>query len=354
MLEKLKQIAARYDEVEALLQDPEVFKDGARAQALQREHGRLRGTVSAYRRYLALLERKAEAEAVLAEGDDAELAELARSELVELVRGEHEAMDELRRMLVDDDPNAARDVIVEIRAGVGGDEASLFASDLFRMYSRWAERRRFKVELLSASPSDVRGYKEVIFSIAGEGAYDRLKHESGGHRVQRVPDTESQGRIHTSLATVAVLPEVEAVEVDLKDEDIRFDTFRAGGPGGQNVNKTSSAVRLTHQPTGLIVTCQDESSQHKNRAKAMRVLRARLFEMEESRRREERDRTRRSQIGSGDRGERIRTYNFPQGRVTDHRLKENFNVDRIIDGDLDPMLDELKRLDIEEKLKTLI
>jgi peptide chain release factor 1 len=354
MLEKLQQIAARYGEVEALLQDPEVFKDAARAQALLREQGRLKGTVFAYRRYLGLLERKAEAEAVLAEGDDAELAELARGELADLERGERETMDELRRLLVDDDPNAGRDVIVEIRAGVGGDEASLFAADLFRMYSRWAERKKFRVELLSATPSDVRGYKEVIFSVAGDGAYDRLKHESGGHRVQRVPDTESQGRIHTSLATVAVLPEAESVEVDIKDEDIKFDTFRAGGPGGQNVNKTSSAVRLTHLPTGLVVTCQDESSQHKNRAKAMRVLRARLFEMEESRRRAERDRTRRSQIGSGDRGERIRTYNFPQGRVTDHRLKENFNVDRIIDGDLDALLDELKRLDIEEKLKTLI
>ena len=279
---------------------------------------------------------------------------MARAEVEELLQSEADLYEALQRLLVDDDPNADKDVIIEIRSGVGGDEASLFAADLFRMYSRYAERNKFKIEVLSANPSGVKGYKEIIFGMAGNLTYEKLRYESGGHRVQRVPETESQGRVHTSLATVAVLPEVEDLEIELKTEDIKMDTFRAGGPGGQNVNKTSSAVRLTHEPTGLVVSCQDESSQHKNRAKAMRVLRARLYELEENRRSSERDETRKGQVGSGDRSERIRTYNFPQNRVTDHRLKENYTLDRLVDGDLERLFSDLKLLDIEAKLKTLI
>lgn len=353
MLDKLRQLAARYDEIEFLLTTPEVASSAARSRALMRERGQLQAKVDRYRDYERVLKERAEVDVLLAAPGDTQLADLARSERDELIRREHELVDELQRLLVDDDPNSGKDAIVEIRAGVGGDEASLFAADLFRMYSRFADRNGFAIEVLSSSQSEVGGLKEIVFALSGPFAYDRLRYESGGHRIQRVPTTETQGRIHTSLATVAVLPEVEDIEVAVKDEDVRIDTFRAGGPGGQNVNKVSSAVRLTHIPSGLVVICQDEASQHKNRAKALRVLRARLYEAEESKRRNERDSARRTMIGSGDRSERIRTYNVPQNRVTDHRLKENYNVDRILDGDLLPLFQDLKKLDIEERLKAL-
>ncbi|MBI4880077.1 MAG: peptide chain release factor 1 [Planctomycetes bacterium] len=354
MLDKLQKLCARYDEIEGLLANPEVCADPQKSRPLMRERGKLQKTVEKFREYERVLRQKEEARELVQAGGEADLVELARGEVRALEERETVLFEEMRLLLVDTDANAAKDVIVEIRGGVGGDEATLFAADLFRMYARWAERGRFKVEVLSSSPSEAGGLKEIIFAVAGAGAYERLRYESGGHRVQRVPETESQGRVHTSLATVAVLPEVEDIEIDLRDEDIRLDTFRAGGPGGQNVNKTSSAVRLTHEPTGLVVICQDESSQHKNRAKAMRVLRAKLFDLEEEKRRSERDRTRKSQVGSGDRSERIRTYNYPQNRVTDHRLKENYNLERVIDGDLDALLGDLKRLDIEERLKALL
>ncbi len=354
MLEKLREISRRYDEIEKLLEDPTVCSDSARSRSLLRERGRLQKTVEAFRRFEKVDRQRQEAEEIIAAGADDDLVELARSERADLEEQRDQLYEQLRRLLVDDDPNAAKDAIVEIRGGVGGDEATLFAASLFRMYSRYAERHHFKVEILTSSESEVGGLKEVIFAMSGPGAFEKLHYESGGHRVQRVPDTENQGRIHTSLATVAVLPEAEDVEIDIRDEDIRMDTFRAGGPGGQNVNKTSSAVRLTHEPSGIVVSCQDESSQHKNRAKAMRVLRARLYDREEEKRRNERDATRRTMVGSGDRSERIRTYNFPQNRMTDHRLKENYNLQRIIEGDLDTLIDDLKRLDIDEKLKSLL
>lgn len=353
MLDKLRQISVRYDEIMTLLESPEVCADPNRSRPLLRERGRLQKKVESFKEYESVLAQKADAEAIVAAGGDPEMEALARLELEELGARETELMAGLRRMLVDDDPNAAKDVIIEIRSGVGGDEAALFVTDLYRMYSRYAERHNDKIEVLSSSPSGANGMKEIIFAMTGPSAYERLRYESGGHRVQRVPETESQGRTHTSLATVAVLPEAEAVEVDLRDEHIKMDTFRAGGPGGQNVNKTSSAVRLTHEPTGLVVSCQDESSQHKNRAKAMRVLRARLFELEEEKKRSERDEARKTQVGSGDRSERIRTYNFPQNRVTDHRLKANYTLDRVIEGNLDALFEDLKRLDIDEKLKML-
>ncbi len=353
MLEQLRKIAARYHEIDELLARPEVASDPTRSTALLRERGRIAKIVDRFHAWQSLANRRADAEQILKNAVDPDLGELARAELAELARLEPPLVEELKGLLVADDPDDDKDVIIEIRAGEGGDEASLFASDLYRMYSRWADRSGFRTEVLASNASEVRGFKEISFAVHGDGAFRRLKHESGGHRVQRVPETEQQGRIHTSLATVAVLPEAEDVEISVKDEDLKVDTFRSGGPGGQNVNKTSSAVRLTHLPSGMVVVCQDESSQHKNRAKALRVLRARLHAMEETKRRTERDHLRRTQVGSGERSERIRTYNFPQGRVTDHRLKQNYNVDRVIEGDLDELLDDLRRAEIEAKLQDL-
>ncbi len=353
MLDKLRQLAARFDEIEAMLGTPEVATDAARSRALMRERGGLQRTVEVFREYERVIATRDEARQILVSGNDPEYAALAREELARTEEAEARLRSELERLLVDDDPNSLKDVIMEIRAGVGGDEASLFAADLFRMYSKWAERHGLRIEVMTSNESEVGGLKEIIFSVSGDRPYDRLRYESGGHRIQRVPTTETQGRIHTSLATVAVLPEAEEIEVAVRDDDIKIDTFRSGGPGGQNVNKVSSAVRLTHLPSGLVVVCQDEASQHKNRAKALRVLRARLFEMEDRKRREERDAARRGMVGSGDRSERIRTYNVPQNRVTDHRAKENYNFDRVIDGDLDALFQDLKKQDIDDRLKRL-
>jgi peptide chain release factor 1 len=353
MLEKLRQLVARFESIDLQLATAEIASDPRRSRDLMRERGHLQRIVEVFRDYERVVRDRAGAEQMLLAGGDPELHALARQEQKELAQRQIELEDELRRLLVDDDENSGKDIIVEIRAGVGGDEASLFVADLFRMYSKFAEHHSLRIEVLASSPSEVGGLKEVIFSVSGERVWDRLRYESGGHRVQRVPQTETQGRIHTSLATVAVLPEAQETEVAVRDEDVRVDIFRSGGPGGQNVNKVSSAVRLTHLPTGLVVVCQDESSQHKNRAKAQRVLRARLYDLEDRKRREQRDAARRGMVGSGDRSERIRTYNVPQNRVTDHRLKENYLFERVIEGDLDPMLEMLKRRDIDEKVAAL-
>ncbi|MFN2164792.1 MAG: peptide chain release factor 1, partial [Anaerolineae bacterium] len=307
------------------------------------------------RRYQALQQELADTRTLLAEdGQDPELAELAREEVHRLQDSLEQLEEQLKVMLLPSDPNDDKDVIVEVRAGTGGDEAGLFAADLFRMYSRWAEATGYKVDMLSHHETGIGGFKEVIFSVRGQGAFSRLKHESGVHRVQRVPVTESQGRIHTSTATVAVLPEMSEVEVDISPNDIRIDVFRAGGPGGQSVNTTDSAVRITHLPTGLVVSCQDEKSQLQNRARAMQILRARLHAMEMERQLEEQGEARRSQVGTGERSEKVRTYNFPQNRVTDHRIGLTLHrLDAILEGDLDELMDALATQEQAERMARL-
>jgi peptide chain release factor 1 len=288
------------------------------------------------------------------EDSDPDLQELAEME-IEVLEEEHAQLEEqIKLLLLPKDPKDEKNVIVEVRAGTGGDEAALFAAELFRMYVRWAEEHKFKVEMLSSNETGIGGFKEVIFAVKGKGAYSRLKYESGVHRVQRVPQTESQGRIHTSAATVAVLPEVDDVEIEVSENDIRIDIFRSSGPGGQSVNTTDSAVRITHLPTGIVISCQDEKSQLQNRLKAMRILRARLFEVEEQRRMEEVGAARRSQIGSGDRSEKIRTYNFPQSRVTDHRINKTvYRLDAVMNGDLNEFIDELAQSEQAERLQAI-
>lgn len=350
MFEKLQYLVNRHEEVQTLLADPDVMKDQARYRNLTQEYSHLSEIVEEYGRYQSLSAQLEETLVILEEETDSELKELARSEKTDLEEKKLESEKQLGLLLVPRDPMDSNNVIVEIRAGTGGDEATLFAADLYRMYSRYAERRRWKIEVMSSSPSEVGGFKEIIFSVAGKMAFGTLKYESGGHRVQRIPATESGGRIHTSACTVAVLPEVEDTEIQLSPEDLRVDVFRSSGPGGQSVNTTDSAVRITHIPTGTVVTCQDEKSQLKNKAKAMRVLKARLFEVEEARKNRERADARKSQIGSGDRSERIRTYNFPQNRLTDHRINLTlYKLDSIIEGEIDEVIDTIK-LEVQQEL----
>ncbi len=353
IVEKLRERAARYLELSELVSQPELA--GKRVGELAREMGLLERTHALARKLDVLVSRRTEAERLLAAGAtaDAEDRELAEMELDSL-DDEERALDKaIREELVRDTDLDRRKVIVEIRAGTGGDEASLFASDLYQMYKRFFEARRWRSEVIEIHPSDVGGVREITIAVEGDDCWKLLRFESGTHRVQRVPATESQGRIHTSAATVAVLPEAEAVEVDIRDEDIEIDTFRSSGPGGQSVNKTSSAVRITHVPTGTVVSCQDEKSQHKNRAKAMRVLRARLFDAERQRLHDERAAARKSQVGTGDRSERIRTYNYPQNRVSDHRLGENYSLEQIASGRFGPILDALAEVDREERIRRL-
>ncbi len=353
LTDKIKNVARRYDELTRQMAEPEVVADYARLNELAQERSEIEELVEAYRRYEEVVRELGDNEELL-EDSDPEMQELAALEREELEAERDSLEQRMKFLLLPKDPNDDKNVIVEIRAGTGGDEAALFAAELFRMYSRWAENHRFKIEMLSSSEIGIGGLKEVIFAVKGKGAYSRLKYESGVHRVQRVPVTESQGRIHTSAATVAVLPEAEDVEVEISENDIRIDIFRSSGPGGQSVNTTDSAVRLTHIPTGIVVSCQDEKSQLQNRLKAMRILRSRLYALEEQRRLEETGAARRSQIGSGDRSEKIRTYNFPQSRVTDHRINKTvYRLDQVLDGDLDEFIEELAESDQAEQLQAV-
>jgi peptide chain release factor 1 len=342
LLQRLDDMARRYTALNEEMSQPDVLTDARRMRALGREQAELQEPVTVYQELQAVEAQLAEARDLLADGADDELRELAQEEADTLGRRRDDLLAQLTALLRPRDPNDTRDVIVEIRAGTGGEEASLFAADLYRMYARYAESRRWKVEVLNTSETDLGGFKEMVFELAGRGAYSRLKYESGVHRVQRVPATEASGRIHTSTATVAVLPEVDDVEIEINEADLRIDVYRSSGHGGQSVNTTDSAVRITHLPTGLVVTCQDEKSQLKNKVRAMSVLRARLYDLEQQRAHAEQAEARRAQVGTGERAEKIRTYNFPQNRVTDHRIGLTLhNLDRLMAGDLDSLIEPL-------------
>lgn len=354
MLKKLGVLEDTYKDLTEKISDPEIINDQKVWQKYMKEHADLEPIIMKYREYKAVLDSIAESKEILQEESDEELRELAKMELSDMESKVEPLEEELKILLVPKDPNDEKNVIVEIRGGAGGDEAALFAGDLLRMYSRYAERKGWKVSMLSSNETGVGGYKEVSFMIKGKGAYSRLKYESGVHRVQRIPSTESGGRIHTSTATVAVLPEVEDVEVEINDNDIRIDVFRASGNGGQCVNTTDSAVRITHIPTGEIVSCQDEKSQLKNKEKAMKVLKARLYDRALADQQKEISAERKSQVGTGDRSERIRTYNFPQGRISDHRINLTlYKLDSFLDGDIDEMIDALITVDQTEKMTAI-
>ena len=352
MFEKLAFIEEKYEDLGKKITDPAVISDNEAYRKYCKEHSDISPIVEKYREYKAAKETIAEATEMLEENDDKEMEEMLRDEIDEAKKNIEICEQELKILLLPKDPNDEKNVIVEIRGGAGGDEAALFAGSLLRMYSMYAETKRWKVDMMNSNETDIGGYKEVSFMIEGAGAYSRLKFESGVHRVQRVPTTESGGRIHTSTVTVAVLPEVEDVEVEINPNDLRIDVFRAGGPGGQGVNPTASAVRVTHLPTGLVVSCQDEKSQHKNKDKALKILRSRLYDLMCEQQNAEIAQNRKSQVGPGDRRARIRTYNFPQGRVTDHRIGLTLHrLEAVLNGDLDEIIDALNTADQSEKLK---
>ena len=351
MLDKLDFITGKYDELAEKVSEPEVINNQPVWQKYIKEMGEMEPIVKAYKEYKKAKSDLEGAKEMLEEGDE-EMRELAKMEISELEEKIEAQEEELKVLLLPKDPNDEKNVILEIRAGTGGDEAALFGADLLRMYTRYAERNRWKTELMDINETGIGGIKEAVVLIKGKGAYSRLKYESGAHRVQRVPETESSGRVHTSAATVAVLPEVDDVEIELNPNDVRVDVYRASGNGGQCVNTTDSAVRLTHEPTGLVVICQDEKSQIKNKEKAFKVLKARLYDLEMQKQQDEIAGQRKSQVGSGDRSERIRTYNFPQGRVSDHRIGLTiYKLDAFLDGDIDEIVDALITSDQAEKMK---
>jgi peptide chain release factor 1 len=349
---RVQEVLHRYDELTERLADPALLNAKDKFRDVAREHAEL-GPVAEVARGLERVRAQLDDARQMMAGDDVEMAELAEAEVAELTQSEQKLVDELRKLLTPKDPLADRAAVVEIRAGTGGDEAGLFAGDLFRMYSRYSETRRWSIEVMSISEGERGSIKEVVFTVRGKNVYGDLRHESGVHRVQRVPATETQGRIHTSAATVAVLPEAEEVDVDLKENDVRVDVYRSSGPGGQSVNTTDSAVRLTHIPTGLVVTCQDEKSQLKNKVKAMKVLRSRLLDAKIAQQEAERARERKTQVGTGDRSAKIRTYNFPQSRVTDHRIGyTSHNLPALMNGDLEELLEALKAAREAEHFET--
>ncbi|MBC1810296.1 peptide chain release factor 1 [Listeria seeligeri] len=354
MYDRLQAVEDRYDELNELLSDPDVVTDPKRLRDLSKEQSGITATVEAYREYKNVNAQIDKTKELLSEKLDDEMREMAKEEFTELQKEKAELEERLKLLLVPKDPNDDKNVILEIRGAAGGDEAALFAGDLFRMYSKYAESRGWKVEIMDANPTGIGGYKEIIAMMNGNDAFSRMKYENGAHRVQRVPETESGGRIHTSTATVAILPEAEEVEIELHDKDIRTDTFASTGAGGQSVNTTMSAVRLTHIPTGIVVSMQDERSQLKNKDKAMKVLRARVYDKFEREAREEYDANRKSAVGTGDRSERIRTYNYPQNRVTDHRIGLTIQkLDQIMEGKLDEIIDALILEDQTSKLEHL-
>ena len=354
MLDKLKLVEERYMEAAERMAQPEFFADPKAAAKLMKEQKLLEPVVNAYRALKKVQQEQVELREMMAGETDAELKALCQEEFSAAKKRQEELEQELKILLLPRDPNDEKGVIVEIRGGVGGEESSLFAYDLFRMYSMYAERKGWKIDVVNLNETELGGIKEISFVVEGEGAYSRLKFEAGGHRVQRVPETESGGRIHTSAATVAVLPEAEEVEFEINPNDLQIDTYRSSGAGGQHVNKTESAIRITHLPTGVVVECQDERSQYKNKDRAMKILRSKLYEAEQAKQQAAIAAERKSQVGSGDRSDRVRTYNFPQNRVTDHRLTgdvRNFNIASVINGDLDPIIDALVTADRAEKLK---
>jgi peptide chain release factor 1 len=354
VLDKVQLVVDRYEELNRLMADPKVIADHVRLTEYAQEQSEIEDLVLAYRRYLKLKNELADTRALIEMGEGDEMREMGEAEIAR-IEGEMEALYErMRKLLLPRDPADAKNVIMEIRAGAGGDEAGIFAADLYRMYTRYAENQGWRPEMLSAHSTGVGGFKEAIFEIAGKGAYSRLKFESGVHRVQRVPTTESQGRIHTSTATVAVLPEIDDVEVHIDPSDLEVDVYISSGPGGQHMQKNATAVRIHHQPTGMVVSCESERSQTQNRERAMAILRSRLYEAERQRQMKERGETRRLQVGSGERSEKIRTYNYPQNRVTDHRIGLTlYRLESVVDGDLDEIIDELATTDEAERLQSL-
>lgn len=354
MFDQLDSFIIRYDELSELLSDPDVIADTKRFMELTKEESNLRPKVETFKRYQQVVEEISDTEEMLGEGLDSEMAEMAKEELASLKKEKVELEEKIKFLLLPEDPNDGKNIIMEIRGAAGGDEAALFAGDLLSMYQKYAESQGWRVEVMDANITGIGGYKEVILMITGDNVFSKLKYESGAHRVQRVPSTESQGRVHTSTATVVVMPEAEEVEIELEDKDIRVDIYHASGAGGQHVNKTASAVRLTHLPTGIVVAMQDERSQLKNREKAMKVLRARVYDKISQEAQSEYDANRKSAVGTGDRSERIRTYNFPQNRVTDHRIGLTLQkLDQVLAGKIDEIVDALILYDHTEKLEQL-